>query len=70
MLTREGIKVLGALFDVQIAHYLLHPDMRHDLSILTENHLQYSIRTLEELTGKGKLRKEIASLEEEDLIFN
>ena len=67
VLDQKNIEVKARLFDIGIAHYLLHPDMRHDLSILTENHLQYSIRTLEELTGKGKLRKEIASLEEEDL---
>ncbi len=67
VLAQKNIEVKAELFDIGISHYLLHPDMRHDLSILTENYLQYSIRTLDELTGKGKLRKEIASLEKEDL---
>jgi len=67
VLAQKNIEVKAELFDIGISHYLLHPDMRHDLSILTENYLQYSIRTLEELTGKGKLRKEITSLEKEDL---
>ena len=33
--------------------------MRHDLSTLTENHLHYSISRLEDLRGKGKLKKEL-----------
>ena len=67
VLTQHNINVKARLFDIGIAHYLLHPDMRHDLSILTENHLHYSISRLEDLRGKGKLKKEIASLEKEVL---
>ena len=67
VLTQNNIIVKARLFDIGIAHYLLHPDMRHDLSILTENHLHYSISRLEDLRGKGKLKKEIASLEKEVL---
>ncbi len=67
VLTQNNINVKARLFDIGIAHYLLHPDMRHDLSILTENHLHYSISRLEDLRGKGKLKKEIASLEKEVL---
>ena len=67
VLTQNNINVKARLFDIGIAHYLLHPDMRHDLSILTENHLHYSISRLEDLRGKGKLKKDIASLAKEDL---
>ena len=67
VLTQNNINVKARLFDIGIAHYLLHPDMRHDLSILTENHLHYSISRLEDLRGKGKLKKEVASLEKEAL---
>ena len=66
-LAQNNINVKAQLFDIGIAHYLLHPDMRHDLSILTENHLNYSIGNLEDLRGRGKLRKEIVSLDKEDL---
>ena len=67
VLAQNNISVKAQLFDIGIAHYLLNPDMRHDLSILTENHLSYSINTLEDLRGKGKLRKEIASINQQEL---
>ena len=67
VLARNNIQVKAQLSDIGISHYLLHPDMRHDLSILTENHLHYSISTLEDLIGKGKLKKEILDLEKNDL---
>ena len=67
VLDQNNINVKAQLFDIGIAHYLLHPDMRHDLSILTENHLNYSIGNLEDLRGRGKLKKEIGKLDKEDL---
>ncbi len=67
VLAQKNIEVKSKLFDIGIAHYLLHPDMRHDLSILTENHLQYSIPNIDDLIGKGKLKKAIASIEKEGL---
>ena len=57
VLAQKRIHLKAKLFDIGIAHYLLNPDMRHDLSIITENYLQYSILTLGELLGKGKLKK-------------
>ncbi|MDP3312778.1 DNA polymerase I [Lutibacter sp.] len=49
------IALLGSIFDVQIAHYLLHPDMRHDLSVLSENYLNYQPKNITDLLGrKGK----------------
>ena len=67
VLAQNNINVKAKLFDVGIAHYLLHPDMRHDLSILTENYLHYSIGNLEDLRRRGKLREKIANLDKEDL---
>jgi DNA polymerase-1 len=67
VLAQKNIEVKSKLFDIGIAHYLLHPDMRHDLSILTENHLQYSIPNIEDLIGKGRLKKAITSIENEEL---
>lgn len=67
VLAQKNIEVKSKLFDISIAHYLLHPDMRHDLSILTENHLQYSIPNIEDLIGKGRLKKAITSIENEEL---
>ena len=40
------------MFDTQIAHYLLHPDMRHDLNVLSETYLNYQPIHLNDLIGK------------------
>ncbi len=57
MLQQYNISVRGALFDTMIAHYLLQPEMRHNLDYLAESYLQYSPLTYEMLTvrsGKGQ----------------
>ncbi len=55
MLKKYGIEVGGSYFDTMIAHYLLQPDQRHNLNVLSENYLQYSPVKIEELIGeKGK----------------
>ncbi len=52
MLKSYGIEVRGKLNDTMIAHYLLEPDMRHNLNILSENYLGYKPIEIEELIGK------------------
>jgi DNA polymerase-1 len=47
-----NIKLKGKLFDTKLAHYLLHPDMRHNLSVLAETYLNYRPTTLESVIGK------------------
>ena len=43
-----------------IAHYIINPDMRHDLNILSETYLECSPKLIEELIGpKGKNQKSI-----------
>ena len=52
------ILVKGPLFDTMIAHYLLEPDMRHNMDYLVETYLNYhavSIETLIGKKGKGQL---------------
>lgn len=58
MLLTYGIAVQGKLFDTMLAHYLLEPDMRHNMDLLSETYLQYkpvSIETLIGKKGKGQL---------------
>ena len=53
-----GIDVKGPLFDTMMAHYVLDPDTRHGMDILSENYLGYkpvSITTLIGPKGKGQL---------------
>lgn len=42
-LKRAGIRVLNRIFDVKIAHYVLHPDMSHDLSRIALQYLNYQV---------------------------
>ena len=46
------IEVNGKLFDTMIAHYLLEPDMRHNMDALSETYLNYSPVSIETLIGK------------------
>jgi DNA polymerase-1 len=52
MLKNYGINLKGFLFDTMIAHYLVEPEMRHNLNILSEQLLGYQPIVIEELIGK------------------
>ncbi len=44
--------VKGKLFDTMLAHYLLEPDMRHNMDVLAETYLNYKPVPIEDLIGK------------------
>ncbi|HSL86227.1 MAG TPA: DNA polymerase I, partial [Bacteroidales bacterium] len=52
VLANYGIGVNGPLFDTMIAHYLLEPDMRHNMNILAETYLSYTPVPIESLIGE------------------
>ncbi len=52
VLKNYGIDVKGPLFDTMIAHYLLEPDMRHNMDMLSSVYLNYKPVSIEELIGK------------------
>jgi DNA polymerase-1 len=52
ILSNHQIEVRGKLFDIMLAHYLINPDMRHDLIVLTETYLNYKPINLEAFVGK------------------
>jgi DNA-directed DNA polymerase len=52
VLAKYNIQVFGNLFDTMIAHYLLNPDGKHNMDILSENYLHYSPISIETLIGK------------------
>lgn len=52
ILANYNIEIKGKLFDTMIAHYLLNPDMRHNMDTLAENYLKYSPISIESLIGK------------------
>ncbi|MFC3561045.1 DNA polymerase I [Pedobacter jamesrossensis] len=50
-----GVQVRGKLFDTMLAHYLIDPDTRHGMDVLSENYLGYSPISITKLIGpKGK----------------
>jgi DNA polymerase-1 len=58
ILSHYGVEIKGRLFDTMIAHYLINPDMRHNMDILSETYLKYSPKSIEDLIGKkGKNQK-------------
>jgi len=52
VLSNYNISVKGKLFDTMIAHYLINPDMRHNMDILAETYLNYQPVSIVELIGK------------------
>jgi DNA polymerase I len=47
-----GIDIKGKFFDTMIAHFLIQPEMRHNMNVLAESYLGYSPVSIETLIGK------------------
>jgi DNA polymerase-1 len=68
VLSNYSITVKGKLFDTMIAHYLINPDMRHNMDILSETYLKYAPQSIEALIGKkGKNQKSMRDVPLEDI---
>lgn len=52
VLKNYELNVNAPLFDTMIAHYLVNPDMRHNMDVLAETYLDYSPQSITELIGK------------------
>ena len=63
LLSRHNIECRGAIFDIGLAHYLLKPDMRHQLDVLSETYLNKKITSDENLLGKGRNKKTESSID-------
>jgi DNA polymerase-1 len=62
-----GIEIKGKLFDTMIAHFLIQPEMRHNMNVLAETYLGYSpvsIETLIGKRGKGQISMRAVPLED------
>lgn len=67
VLYKYDIEVRGPLFDTMLAHYLINPDMRHNMDVLAETYLNYSPVSIETLIGKkGKNQKSMRDVPLED----
>ncbi|MGB5434678.1 MAG: DNA polymerase I, partial [Maribacter sp.] len=52
VLHKYDIQVKGKCFDTMLAHYLINPDMRHNMDVLSETYLNYTPVSITELIGK------------------
>ena len=52
VLDKYNVDVKGPLFDTMLAHYLINPDMRHNMDVLAETYLNYTPISITELIGK------------------
>ena len=63
VLANYGIDVKGPMFDTMIAHYVLQPELRHNMDYLAEIYLHYRTIPIEDLIGsKGKNQKNMRDL--------
>jgi DNA polymerase-1 len=68
VLNNYHIEVKGNYFDTMIAHYLLQPDMRHNMEVLAETYLKYHPMKIEKLIGKkGKNQKSMRTVDIKDI---
>ena len=63
ILQNYKIEVKGTHFDTMLAHYLINPDMRHSINVLSETFLNYTPISLENLLGKkGKNQNKLSDI--------
>jgi DNA polymerase-1 len=68
MLKWYDVEVKGNLFDTMMAHYVIDPDTRHNMDILSENYLSYKPVSITELIGaKGKNQGNMRDVEIEKI---
>ncbi|WP_295674915.1 DNA polymerase I [uncultured Mucilaginibacter sp.] len=68
MLKWYGVEVKGQLFDTMMAHYVIDPDTRHGMDVLSENYLNYKPVSITELIGaKGKNQGSMRDVEIEKI---
>ena len=68
VLTHYGVTIQGKMFDTMIAHYLIQPELHHNMDYLAETLLGYQTIHIEELLGpKGKKQKNMRDLSPTDI---
>lgn len=68
VLTKYGVTLKGKMFDTMIAHYLIQPELHHNMDYMAETLLGYQTIHIEELLGpKGKKQKNMRDLSPADI---
>ena len=63
VLMNYGVEIQGKMFDTMIAHYLIQPELYHNMDYLAEAYLHYQTVHIEDLIGpKGKNQKSMRDL--------
>ncbi len=64
VLANYGVKLAGPMFDTMIAHYLIQPELHHNMDYMAEIYLHYKTIHIDELIGpKGKNQKSMRDLQ-------
>ena len=58
----QNIELNGSFFDVSVAHYILHPDLRHDLELIADSYLSVNLDN-DFIVKRGKIDFSVLSLE-------
>ena len=68
VLRRYGIDIQGKMFDAMLAHYVIQPELRHNMDYMAETILHYETVHIEELIGpKGKNQKNMSDLDPKEV---
>ena len=68
VLFNYGIEVQGKMFDTMIAHYVLHPELRHGMDYMAEVYLKYKTIHIDQLIGeRGKNQKNMRDLDPKEV---
>lgn len=68
VLMNYGVTLGGEMFDTMIAHYLLQPELRHNMDYMAEVYLKYKTIHIDELIGpKGKGQKSMRDLDPKEV---
>ena len=68
VLANYGVKLKGKMFDTMIAHYLIQPELRHNMDYMAEVYLNYKTIHIDELIGpKGKGQRSMRTLSPTDI---
>ena len=63
VLMNYGVEIQGKMFDTMLAHYIIQPELYHNMDYLAEVFLNYQTVHIEELIGpKGKNQKSMRDL--------
>lgn len=67
VLANYGVELCGEMFDTMIAHYVLSPELRHNMDYLAEIYLGYRTIHIDQLIGSGKKQKSMRDLDPKDV---